>query len=377
MVNDNYILQHCYMSSGKIKPSIIKQSWLDKHLEIKNYLLNRYDDITNKEYIYTETLYRIFNNIDIIPKCKTCGKDLKYIVSKHGYGIYCSKSCAKKDKDNIGKDVTDINIIINDLLSNGSLNKSKIRKQYLISHGYLNLLLSLYTDTTNISEIIYRYINNIEYVPTCQNCGKPVQFISFNSGYSMYCSYKCEHHYNIKKNMVLNDDYIINFFKDKRNKTNIEYLKDIGIYEYLNNRFNDQEDLGDNYKNIREVIYRIENNIIKKPVCDICGKPLNFSLYIKNNNGYGSYIKSCSDECKKLSLRYKRFENLKKHTGFDIEYKDYNTFIFNNVCQKHPSFEINPTMAHNRCLLNRYKQLVICPICNPFRTNESSIEIII
>jgi DNA-directed RNA polymerase subunit RPC12/RpoP len=39
----------------------------------------------------------------------------------------------------------------------------------------------------SVTQKIYNYKNHITKVPVCQNCGKPLNFISFNSGYGVVC----------------------------------------------------------------------------------------------------------------------------------------------------------------------------------------------
>ena len=70
----------------------------NKYLNIKKYLNNRYNDSKD----IRETLYRIYRNIEIRPKCKICGKELNLcIINKKNqvFPIYCSISCEMKDPE--------------------------------------------------------------------------------------------------------------------------------------------------------------------------------------------------------------------------------------------------------------------------------------
>lgn len=58
---------------------------------------------------------------------------------------------------------------------------------------------------------------------------------------------------------------------------------------YLNNRFKDSESLV-------ETIYRIQNQIYKRPVCPICGKSLKFSTVNK-------FKETCSVSCSKKLIK--------------------------------------------------------------------------
>ena len=69
----------------------IKWNFLDNN--IKQYLLNRYDDnysIEKNRYIKRIILYRILNNIDVCPICPICGKQRKFNSNKY------LKTCGSK-----------------------------------------------------------------------------------------------------------------------------------------------------------------------------------------------------------------------------------------------------------------------------------------
>ena len=66
--------------------------------EIKQYLLNRFNDYTceQNKYIH-ESLYRIINNIEIAPKCPYCNKSRKFKSITQGYlQTCCSNYCTWK-----------------------------------------------------------------------------------------------------------------------------------------------------------------------------------------------------------------------------------------------------------------------------------------
>lgn len=96
MVNDEIIIKEFLTKDGKINPNKTKIPYLDKHVELKEYLENRFQDgfISHKEVIG-----RIVNKIEKRPTCKVCGKELKYKGLKHPYGTWCSCQCQLTDKD--------------------------------------------------------------------------------------------------------------------------------------------------------------------------------------------------------------------------------------------------------------------------------------
>ncbi len=66
----------------------------NKYANIKFYIDNRFDNITAG---LSEVLYRIQNNIESCPVCKTCGQPVRYTKKTHEYKTYCCRSCKMKD----------------------------------------------------------------------------------------------------------------------------------------------------------------------------------------------------------------------------------------------------------------------------------------
>lgn len=58
-------------------------------------LKNFYPDCDEKLWI-PETIYRIINDIDVRPNCKTCGKPLKFV---YGFKTFCSQRCSNADPE--------------------------------------------------------------------------------------------------------------------------------------------------------------------------------------------------------------------------------------------------------------------------------------
>lgn len=184
-MNDNLIIQLFITDKNKIN-SHYKQI-INKNQEIKNYLDNRYKDGNDD---YCETLYRIQYHLDTHPICPNCGKYIKFI-SGTGYRGYCSVSCSKnyiKEDNNLI--ITD-DIIKNDYLIDNKINTNKLQIKYIKEHGYENYLLNRYKDLLNFGEIIYRICNNIDSIPKCKECGKPVRFLNLSDGYDDVCSDRC------------------------------------------------------------------------------------------------------------------------------------------------------------------------------------------
>ena len=186
-MNDDLIIQKFITDKNKIN-SHYKQI-INKNQEIKEYLDNRYKDGNDD---YCETLYRIQYHLDTHPICLNCGKYVKF-TSGYGFREFCSTSCSKnyiKEDNNLI--ITDYTIK-NDYLLNGELNtKNKLQIKYIKEHGYESYLLNRYNDSLNFGEVIYRICNNIDNIPKCKECGKPVRFLNLSDGYDDVCSDRCK-----------------------------------------------------------------------------------------------------------------------------------------------------------------------------------------
>ena len=70
--------------------------WFRERDEVKTFILRRTDflsNLLNYEPNIKQRLWHIKNNINYIPKCKTCGLDVKFTTK--GYSSICSTKCAK------------------------------------------------------------------------------------------------------------------------------------------------------------------------------------------------------------------------------------------------------------------------------------------
>jgi hypothetical protein len=94
MIDDNFIIDFFIdKKRNKIIESHVNDKYMSKHVDIRNYLINRYDSFRG----YSEVISRIYHNIENVPKCRYCGKQLKYKNFKTPYGIWCDCKCQLKD----------------------------------------------------------------------------------------------------------------------------------------------------------------------------------------------------------------------------------------------------------------------------------------
>ena len=101
-LNDKIILDYI-APNGKLIASRCSANVLKKH-NFYDYIINRYNNNTlsfGDEYYLRECLYRLVNNIETPPVCKTCGNIVKFCYTK--YPTYCSRSCSNNDEDILKK----------------------------------------------------------------------------------------------------------------------------------------------------------------------------------------------------------------------------------------------------------------------------------
>ena len=97
---DKEILAYVTNGTGKLVaqrclPSVIdKRGWTD-------YLRLRYTD-NSSEFWLKETLYRLLNDLEIAPVCKTCGNKVKF-ASNNTYPTFCCAKCRNTDPDVLQK----------------------------------------------------------------------------------------------------------------------------------------------------------------------------------------------------------------------------------------------------------------------------------
>ena len=101
-LNDKIILDYI-APNGKLIASRCSVNTLKKH-NFYDYIINRYNNNTlslEDNYYLRECLYRMINNIEFPPVCKTCGNSVKFSYDK--YPTYCSRYCSNHDKDVLNK----------------------------------------------------------------------------------------------------------------------------------------------------------------------------------------------------------------------------------------------------------------------------------
>ena len=131
-----------WLLDNLIKNGKLKQSW-KRTINYKN--LSIWDELDKFENgkTWNEKIYLIVNDIYKIPKCLTCGNDVKFINFIVGYTRFCSSKCANRNQETKNK-IQETNFKkygTNYTLSNKSIRK-KIKQTMLLKYGVENALQS-------------------------------------------------------------------------------------------------------------------------------------------------------------------------------------------------------------------------------------------
>jgi hypothetical protein len=222
---------------SKLNPTVTSKKYLEKHYnelkEVFDYL-SLYVNDTDNTISLSEKLYRIKNDLTCSQKCVVCWSHVKFKSFRDGYARHCCKKCACDDPHNkeafknailknkirhnpvfgcdlsVPNDNADKCVSSLFILSSGEFdgNKCSIDKRWCQKNiNFVNYIINRYSDSSDISENVYRIVHHIDELPRCKICGKPVKYINFIKGYSDTCSHKCAHntqeyHKKFKQSMV-------------------------------------------------------------------------------------------------------------------------------------------------------------------------------
>lgn len=399
---DLKVIKNCFSSrTNKVIPTKCTEKYL-KDIGLFDYVVERFEDVDSNTSLL-EIVHRIAYGIEKFPVCKYCNENkCLFDMTLLTYADYCDNSdCivqhyGKCKNVEIPKTIDDQTV--KDLIFDSSRNRVKQNKcirYWLAAHGLYDYIRNRFEDCSDYVEASYRICHGIEEVPTCPVCGKKkLKFKSLKRGYANQCdTYTCTlknfeaNHPNVKQLVNLKDQDIIDTFVKKVEDGKIKSLQkgrvcDLWIYEhgyrdYLNNRFPDSESLV-------ETISRIFYGIEERPVCKCCGGKVDLYNYrLGKENVFRQY---CSNECylkegrdmeKVKKSRYKTLiKKISDKCGYKCEYTDdTHKFLYvYGCCHQHDPFKISMSTFNNR-----YNEptVTLCPVCNPERNTETSIETIV
>ena len=97
ILSNYFLLDPWHFNKDNCKKYTLKKKRL---INIRNYIENRYIDSIS----FKETIYRMYNNIEYRPVCKTCGNEIKF-VGKYPiiFRQYCCNRCSGISPETINK----------------------------------------------------------------------------------------------------------------------------------------------------------------------------------------------------------------------------------------------------------------------------------
>ena len=238
---------------------------------------------------------------------------------------------------------------------NNKIIAQRTTKKYLTDHNYLDLLTNYYKDSTSIRETLYRIKNNIDIRPVCKICGKPVSFNTYGY-FSTYCSKKCSN----------SDPIVLQKNKDNVSKSLKKAYQERGN-EIKEKRKNSLfEHYGQNVTSpfaIQKIQEKSMNTILSK--------------YGVHNVFELNIFRRTREQMQQDSIEYQ------KKRGYNIEYINSNDshkklqLKVYNGCNIHGDIYMDWTLFNNRTRDTRKNYTILCPICNPIKKHETTLEVII
>lgn len=244
------------------------------------------------------------------------------------------------------------NQIIDLFYKNDKIISQRAQIKYLKKHNLYDILKNYYKDSESIQETLYRIKNNIDSRPICKMCGNHVTFRT--GGFSVYCSKKCQN----------KDPEMLQKNKDGVSKS----LKKLYIEKGNEIKEKRANTIKQHYGvktctpfGVKEIQNKIINTINQK--------------YGVNNVFELPIFRRTREQMQQDSIEYQKMR------GYNIEY----TYDFNNKlkvkvcngCKIHGDIYIDWSLFNNRTRESRRKYTILCPICNPIKNQETSIETII
>lgn len=186
-MSDKEILDIFITKKGKINPNLCRDRWLDKHLDIKEYLDSQkvndrmqYGDIVgyialrNNVQLNVSKSHGIAGIGDFHKLKVENGKVLVKEPDEYTDEIF-KDLIATKNKS--GEVIFDVNVIKN-------LDKKPKLKEYLENR---------FSDSRSMKETIYRIYYGFEEIPKCKICRRPTSFSGRHwKVYNAYCSLNCK-----------------------------------------------------------------------------------------------------------------------------------------------------------------------------------------
>jgi hypothetical protein len=294
------------VKDNKIIPARTNEKWLRDHglfEQLKNYY-------TDSLSMY-ETIYRIINDIDIRPVCKSCGKPVKFAGGV--FSTFCSAKCRNNDPDVLQKNKDGVSKALKECykqrgdeiketrrktnmerygidsysLFDSSIYQQKAKETIKEKYGVDNVLkLQKYHDKSNIS-------NRLKSIKLQQNRGYDIDYINVDGEFKILLKNGC----NIHGDIIIDQSLFNNRTKEERR----DYMV---LCPYCNPLKNPETSIETEIKNILNdlnIKYEQHNRILIHPY-ELDFYLPDFNVAIECN---GIFWHSGEDNGKRLLLKQK------------------------------------------------------------------------
>lgn len=261
--------------------------------------LKRITELTNflrKDTTIGERIYCILNNINFIPKCPFCGKEVRYRGNGMGYHVYCSPKCAKnskKVKEKYKKTcIQKYGYECN--LSKGCDNRKKMEKNLIKKYGVKNV--SQLNFVKDKKRTTYQK-NHKEPHPLWGNTWYEIKLPSGKKekvqGYERFAIDKILEKYNEQQ-------IFISYKSIKKKIGEIIYKKNNKLYRYYPDFYIQQDNKIIEVKSLFTLKNNFDDLKLKRDAC--LDKGLNFEIWVMN---YKGEIINNEEDTKKLLKKLK------------------------------------------------------------------------
>lgn len=344
MLTKEQFLSLTYDSS---KHNSIRKTTYAKHLTA----LQEFVDSNWSGHSIEEVIWLLANDLSEFPKCKICGRPVKFYGFKQGYSIYCSKNCAASDHDVPQEEPDKIvtkEAVIAAFIKDGEFISQKLLSKYLKKHGWFNPLMAYYSDTTSCFETIYRIVNDIDIRPVCKTCGGQLKF---DHGFPRFCSNKCA---NADPDVLAKNADSVSKAMSKAYSERGEEIK------------------AKRQKTLKETLGIDACTPFASQ--DIQGKA---KQTIFDNHGVDNAYKIPGVHEKAVQAFKEKSKAIRSEQGYDVQYVEQDgkkMVLIKNGCPVHGDILIDWGVFNNRTKEDRRGYMTLCPLCNPLRNSETSIE---
>ena len=325
-INDEYIINN-FIKDGKISRKLYLN--YKKDMDVYNYLINRYSDSES----ISETLYRIYHNIENRPVCKYCGGHINFKTFTTGFYNYCSAKCIglspetqKKSKqtcmEKYGVEYSSQNLTVKEKY------KQTCMEKYGVEYSFQNKDVKEKIKQTCMEKYGVEHATQNQNIKekTKQTCIEKYGTLNpiGNKEVQQKSKQTCMEKYGV--------EYVLQS-KDIKEKSKQTCMEKYGVDNPMKN-ISIQEKAQQTCFMNNAVKYPMQSNNVKEKSKQTCMEKYGVDICSKNNNVKEKYKQTCVEKygednpMKNKKVIYKNYISKKKHNTFNSskieqQFKEY------------------------------------------------------